>query len=559
MSWSDFSIKPFEWLGFGGKQATSAPETSVYQSLSLPQSGPLESAASLANRRIRVIDPALGAESYKHLTHHIDPQNLQGIEEELSKVSNEEIAKLCDLLNECQYHLLEGKAYPFVALAAVKKGLMSEADFSNVMFYWSLKASGKHQVVTLKLFNEDGSSNPAVENAILETCHAPKTSLLHELGSEHGPFATVEDVDEFFEKARSLPPSQQCIFLTQDHLTPLERTAPHSWATIVEMREERIIRQVRYGASFNFFDQFTSGGLNQHGFPKGDRLEMLGSLGVYQTMGQVLFGEECVALRPTIGLSTADEIQENGRTDQRDIGLPFPGIKLPDTADELRCKTAEEFLRHDIGYHFWMASEIPSKHRKAFEVVAQEVKEIMKDPTLPESCQKYLKEFYERLIDLEFSFYRHDLSSNSNQMINFLLSLHSLIQITAVRINFQEGRFNGKDQAYDLMSGATIRLVSEFSKHNILYRIAERLYEQRERFATEFGIDLFNQEILDQVYDKMVSDRRNSSPPLLSAIFDVTRPLARWFARYSASQTSLPQILLNIRAKKQFFNYMIRE
>ena len=575
MSWSDYSFRPLEWIGLGGKQATVKKEEGTATLSVRPERVPLESAESLAARRIKVIDADQGEASYKYLTHHLQPNERSEIESEVASISDKQVDDLMQTINRCDYQALEGLGfksfqgrrgyeerflYPYIALAAVQKGKMSEAEFSSVMFYWSIKRSSylQVQVKIIRLFDADGAPNKDVINAIEQTCYAPKEATVRQMAGfkQNRPFATPDQMSAFFEAAASLPPSQQCIFVTEDHLFPSEREGVGMNQTLEKMRESRIIRQVRYGASFNFFDQFRSQGKDQHGFPTGTSLEMMGTFGVYQTMGKVLFGENCVALRPTIGVSTVEEIQEDGRTDQRDLGLPFPGVLLPDKADEFRCETPEEFVRHDIGYHFWVTSMVPANHRKAIEAIADETRELLTDPSLSEVGKRYLNELYERLIDMEFPPYRSDFMAPQDPDVQFVSSLNILFALTVSRIYLSEGsdfEFRQRLGAPASAMDALVKVITTFSKDKVLQKLAEKLYAQRERFKAEFGIELFNQEALSKAQDAEAGTLRNVLPEKFHTAFDwVGKLLAKRVVGYAASFISLPQVLMNLRAKKQF-------
>jgi len=152
MSWSDFSFRPSEWIGLGGKQATAKSERGAETLHARPERAPLESAASIADRRIRVIDASQGEASYDYLTRDLNLSQLAKIEEEVGKVSEKQINDLMQMINVLDYESMESKSrglpdkeqsYPHIALSAVKKGRMSEAEFTNVMFYWSIRETGR--------------------------------------------------------------------------------------------------------------------------------------------------------------------------------------------------------------------------------------------------------------------------------------------------------------------------------------------------------------------------------------------------------------------------------
>ncbi len=148
------------------------------------------------------------------------------------------------------------------------------------------------------------------------------------------------------------------------------------------------------------------------------------SFSMMQTFLRVKSQEDAVTITPTIGVSTIEEIKDNGLTDTRDMGLPFPAadfllsdqqkatfkeLCLPQEADQVTAPKRGDFIYHDF-YHAQLASNIPSEHRKASIKIASLIEDLLNSENYTDELRKCLMATYERFIDLENPFYRPEMN-----------------------------------------------------------------------------------------------------------------------------------------------------
>jgi hypothetical protein len=121
-------------------------------------------------------------------------------------------------------------------------------------------------------------------------------------------------------------------------------------------------------------DTFTNLAFNIFTKPKKGR--MIPSLGLMQTFLNVKF-EDAVTINPVLGLSSMEDIRENGITSTRDMALRFPGVHLPDDADG-DAAPGFSFTFHDF-YHAYIASSLGNDFRCLFIKIGDIANEVIKD------------------------------------------------------------------------------------------------------------------------------------------------------------------------------------
>ena len=131
---------------------------------------------------------------------------------------------------------------------------------------------------------------------------------------------------------------------------------------------------------------------------------MIPSLGMMQTLLEAHTERQAITITPVIGLSTLEDIKKNGLEGTRDMALPFPGVELPKMADLSSAPLDIDFIAHDL-YHSVVTNGSPDVLRKALIKAADVVLDLQKEEHSSD-VKKFLEEFYERFIDMEYPVFR---------------------------------------------------------------------------------------------------------------------------------------------------------
>jgi len=275
-------------------------------------------------------------------------------------------------------------AYPPIALAAVREGLISREQFSTLMWRRSaLLANGS--IIDVPLFI-NGQVNPQAKAIIKETLQVHplvQSTLIVDFLSE-------EELDQFFEQMRSKPLSEQRFFYVPDKYPPPDPFTSNRIKDIVE-GTRTISHEVQQNAGFNVFGRFG-----------GDK-RMGPSASMMQTFLDLKFGKNSAKLNYVLGESSLEAIIKNGLLGTREMGLPFPGLPVPRRADDTLAPDID-FPWHDF-YHAYLVSTIPDNHRLAFCQVASLIDSLRSHPDFAPHAT-FLENWKERVIDMEFPSYQ---------------------------------------------------------------------------------------------------------------------------------------------------------
>ncbi len=285
---------------------------------------------------------------------------------------------------------------PFRALFAYYEKLITVSQFTTTLFFWAVCQHHETTEIEIRSIDRDFE-------LVKSTFWPTKNGLLTKTFSLQEPYLSDDRCEAFLAKLKTYPQSEQKFFILPD--LSAEDSSPLTDSIVETMINQvndglagksSISQEIMTGPSINVFNRVEI---------EGRVFRMVPSFAMMQTFID-LFGSEDGALSivPVIGASTLEEIAQNAFDDTRDMGLPFPGVDLPKTADSFTCSLSYDFFYHDF-YHALIVSNIPSNHRKAFMEsfsVFRQKADSEKDPEL----NAFYLEFAERVADLEIFTYR---------------------------------------------------------------------------------------------------------------------------------------------------------
>lgn len=301
---------------------------------------------------------------------------------------------------------------PEDALLALKLSLITSQQFGTIMRYYSVaKIYKPEEMQVITLFDSRGSINLAAYRYIKQTLKPSK-------GNEE-PFIVDNTLNLLFEEMRKLPLSEQRIFVIPEQ-EDLE-TPTCAAALFGNNHFNQTITKTLMDIGYNIFGRFTN--------DEGQEKRMVASIGLIQTLCRIECPDSYSTALPVIGLSSTEDIRNNGLTNTRDIAVAFPGTSLPKTADLFTAKTEHSFSDHD-GYHLWTSSAIPFKQKQQFIEIGDLIKVYMMVHVLEQNLG--LTTLCTSFYDMDFDF-RHDRKkSNKSITYTFWLSVLGVLELTHI-------------------------------------------------------------------------------------------------------------------------------
>ena len=296
------------------------------------------------------------------------------------------------------------------ALGAFKSGKISMEQFSTLIFRWSLEKDFPEEAIeVIPLFNPDGSINLEARENIRQTL-----KKIEGVGSLLGFSVDVvsdEHLELFYKRMKRVPQSERYFFQFG--------TPPRSKFNAIEAKAQSqnqtrtITQEVTESAEFNVFNAFRRFDIEDENLAW---RRMCASLSMMQQMLYAYKGDMAVKIVPVIGLSTVEDIVNNGLMGTREMAIPFPAVLIPKSADEVIAPTDFDFWNHDF-YHAFVASHVPSDVRVGFINFAKMVKDfsgsIVDDPEFKMAFDVY----FERIIDMEASLFRNSAIPKSEAFL----------------------------------------------------------------------------------------------------------------------------------------------
>lgn len=330
--------------------------------------------------------------AYFEVTRRI--KNLDQLEKILDSLPDKEleINQLIEKLNSQNWDF-KNKDYPYYFLLALRENRISSHQFGTIMRYYSTTVyHKKEEIQILSLFNADGTKNPLAYQYIKQTLKLHHSGLITDFAcvKNEEPLMSDDEFDLLFEKMKDLPPSEQQIFIIPD----IYKESPLS--------NPSITLAVRNNTAINIFNRFEI---------EYSQKRMIPSIGLLQTFVKVLYPDSYVQVNPVIGLSSLDDIRQNGLDATRDVAVSFPWVSLPNSADRYKSPYEYDFSGHD-DYHVIITSAIPHECKKQTIRISDIIQKYMKDHSLESNSS--LKEFRAMFIDMELFLFRREFRKENN-------------------------------------------------------------------------------------------------------------------------------------------------
>ncbi|MBY0463227.1 MAG: hypothetical protein K2Q34_08615 [Alphaproteobacteria bacterium] len=342
-------------------------------------------------------DADLSSPGYKEITRRLPQEELLAIENKmrcLSPVDQNRFTELVDIGDLSA--IIQIKDYPLHALYAVKVGKITQEDFATISLVYASPDPNKAQI---PLFNSDGKVNPKARELIQQTLH------LQDPLQSYQKLLTSQELDSFFEEMAKLPPLQRHFFL--EKARPLTEFGKYTmpglgYTTRTHIPTVRTAIETQY-LGLNIFSKCID---------NDEAKFMIPSAGMMQTFLNVKFKNHAVRMNFVLGLSSIEDIKNNGLTASRDAALVFPGTFLPSTADTLPAKWTD-FTYHDFFHAIVVSCAAPATRAKTISL-AQSIEHIA-NPAL-----------YNFFIDLEMTgHYRINVISKekTSDLMKFFMDL----------------------------------------------------------------------------------------------------------------------------------------
>ncbi len=319
---------------------------------------------------------------FHEMTRRLPKQELEVLNSKLGQVTDFEIKALLFALNQGDWNAaaFRSENYPYVALEAYKRGLITSEQFGTVMLYWvNCRDFGKDQIEAIPLFNENGTVNERAEKIIQSTMWATGLSPIPNLPAipQTHSYLDSENLRQTILELKKLPTSERFIFIRQKDYA------------------QGNIADVIKGSGINIFHTFEGGC-------------MIPSIGLVRSFTKTKFGAQAAKINLVLGLSSSEDIEKNNRTGSRDVALHFPGTTLPTTADNQNAP-GYLFTLHDLLYHLFMVSQVPFDHAHRYMAVVEQVKDYIVTKKNKGIDTQLAEQYKELLIDMDFGEYRQEI------------------------------------------------------------------------------------------------------------------------------------------------------
>lgn len=267
--------------------------------------------------------------AYEEIVRRSSPKERKALETKLYSLPKpeENIHNLLKALEKGDWDaaIFQNEEFPYYALEAVRRGQLSPHDYATVLTFWEMIQLHPDPSTrkTIPIFNPDGTVNEIAKAHIIKT-------LVYNKKATDKPCALSSDqIDQLFKKIKKLPPSQQ-----------------HIWT--VPQINEPIIKAI----SVPILAEINPDGM------------LVAPVGMMQAFLDVAFGDNAVKLNPVHGISSWNDLRQNHFKGERDYAIHFPGIELPEDADDRKARWFY-FGKHDF-YHAVLISSIPKAYRKCY-------------------------------------------------------------------------------------------------------------------------------------------------------------------------------------------------
>lgn len=343
--------------------------------------------------------------SYEELVSRIPKKEMALIEARMNELSDVDtnLEEIETCLKEGRYKDLHRDAY-FYALRGLKEGRFSSKYVVRISDIETLRKQGKEfDVVDFVAMTQN-------EEELKE--------ILHKATGKH---LNKDQLEEFARVIKDLPPEDRWIML----FSPNRQKVPKEFLQSGMGETFTISQEIEGRVKMNVFNRLKV---------KPDHYaRMSASLELYSAFLQVRFGEDAVTPNPVFGISTIEQIENNGFTNTRDVCC-FHLVPTPDglsrlatfnEADGFPCEE-NDFNFHDR-YHVFVTSSMGREARAEISKIAEELKDFIlekKDSILP-SDYYALVNLWWTFVDMDqpsrfqATWYHHNGKENLNDFADY--------------------------------------------------------------------------------------------------------------------------------------------
>lgn len=332
-------------------------------------------------------------QEFDELVRRLRPNEMEVLQANMASTTELGVDAVAAILNDSaafinpdqRARIFSDAMAPYHALRAYKEGRISVDQFSTFQIHYHMTQHKKDELKVASLFLPDGSRNPEAEALF----RAPDGFVRKVPGGNvaaRAPYIqlrlnpTEEQVNEIFEKARLLPPSEQVVLsfpdtqpfkrsLGSDNDCPATITQAIAKAGLLHMNRAIIGETV---------------------------VRVTASMGLMRLSADVVRAEGAsMQMRPVLGLSTRRDILNGQEANFRDMVIPFPGVELPKTADGFEAPEGDgDFTVHDF-YHGMVLAHVPDSYvRISLEIYK-------KLPGFDGQGSRYAQILADKFLDLE--------------------------------------------------------------------------------------------------------------------------------------------------------------
>lgn len=287
-----------------------------------------------------------GSSAFINTTKHLTPEQKQFVLQQMQPLEIHYQDTLQQIMRApaaflTKDSLIHHPKFPYMALKALQQEQISAHQFGTLIKLWGRVNELQSNHVRLSfvpLFLSNQLPNPTAQQYLLECFQFIQPGFIQ--------LNPKEQLKKLYEKAGSLSLFEQGFWLEQG-----SPTSPQKPPT------QTITQRIK--------------SLRLHPFSlceEENEEELIVSLGLFQTWLDIALPFP-VRLNPVLGVSTVQDIRAGSLQRYRDIGMPFPGIPLPNSADGYSAPGVLDFIFHDE-YHSVRASRLSIQDTQTFIKIA---------------------------------------------------------------------------------------------------------------------------------------------------------------------------------------------
>lgn len=461
-----------------------------------------ESIETLFDMQVSMIPLAMKQEIEQYLENIYQYEEITKYLPNRTELENKELPQGYDLevLNILQKgtwanfanHNMEDFACQILQLLKNRK--ITPSTFTTATFYWALRQKFTPEQIKIVPLFVDGKINTEAYGAMKETLKSTSVIVPE---SDY----TEEYLTSMFYKLKNAPlceqfffsiPSQELVGLTLNPQEAMKKT---------------ITQEIQGAPGINLFTTY------HH---EGNPCRMIVSFTVLQEFINVYAGKNAVKILPRIKESSLEDIKNNRENGVMDLGIPFLGAPVPNSADEFSAPDFWDFWMHDF-YHSLIASEAPQSHRQALIEIAELMGKV--NVTDDEEIIRVLGLFIERLIDMEVVLYR---PVSKNQIIQsgeevtdvtkFVLTLESKMLEALNRLIIQN--LKEKNQDPQELQGKLNPLLEKLCNCGVMEKFSEECISKMDLLKS-IG---FTEEMIKEMGEKKLEILKQQSQMMAAQI-----------------------------------------